>query len=433
MQNGWTTSKLGDHIQTLKGYAFKSQWYSNMGVPLVKVSDFTSDGIDITRLIRVPNEIAINYSKYELKTDDVVIQTVGSWPTNPLSVVGKVIRVPRTANGALLNQNAVKIIPDESIDKSFLFYALRCSSFKNYIIGCAQGAASQASITLDAIRNYDFSFPNVGHQRRIAAILSAYDNLIENNTRRVRVLQEMARRIYEEWFVRFRFPGNENVRMVESELGLIPDDWKLVTLSSLIDIDKGVSYNGAGLTPDGKPMVNLKNINAGGGFRPDATKPYSGVYKSRHVVKPGDIVLANTDLTQAGNVVGSPALVPDITQGDILISHHIFAVRPKQLEKSWNLFLYNLFLLDRFKGFAKGHASGTTVLGLPREGVLNFVLPKPTTEVIEQFDNIAAPLYALAETLMRKNENLRRTRDLLLPKLISGEIDVSNFHEPVSD
>lgn len=433
MQSGWTTTKLGNHIQTLKGYAFKSEWYSDVGVPLVKVSDFTADAIDTTRLTRLPSEIAVAFSKYELKPGDVVIQTVGSWPTNPQSVVGKVIRVPRQANGSLLNQNAVKIIPSELVDNTFLFYALRSLSFKNYIIGCAQGAASQASITLDAIRQYDFSFPSLDHQRRIAAMLSAYDDLIENNTRRCQILEEVARRTYEEWFVRFRFPGHENVSMIESELGSIPADWELATLSSLIDIDKGVSYNGAGLTPNGKPMVNLKNINAGGGFRREATKPYSGPHKSRHVVKPGDIVLANTDLTQAGNVVGSPALVPEITDGDILISHHIFAVRPKQLQKSWQFFLYNLFLLDRFKGFAKGHASGTTVLGLPREGVLNFIFPKPATEIIEQFECIAAPLYALAETLIRKNENLRQTRDLLLPKLISGEIGVSNFPEPVSD
>jgi type I restriction enzyme S subunit len=433
MQNGWTTTKLGELIRTLKGYAFKSQWYSVKGVPLVKVSNFTDDAIDTAGLARIPNEIAVNYSRYELKTDDVVIQTVGSWATNPLSVVGKVIRVPRKANGALLNQNAVKIIPEESIDNKFLFYALRSLSFKNYIIGCAQGAASQASITLDAIRNYDFCFPQLKHQRRIAAILSAYDDLNENNRRRIQLLEEMARRIYEEWFVHFRFPGHDNARMIESKFGLIPENWELVTLSSLIDIDKGVSYNGVGLTPDGKPMVNLKNINAGGGFRRDATKPYSGIYKSRHVVKPGDIVLANTDLTQAGNVVGSPAIVPEITGEDILISHHIFAIRLKQLPKIWKFFLYNLFLLDRFKGFAKGHASGTTVLGLPREGILNFAFPMPTTDLIKQFDNVAAPLYTLAEKLNRKNENLRRTRDLLLPKLISGEIDVSNFPEPMSD
>ena len=224
----WQETKLGDCIDTLKGYAFKSQWYCNEGLPLVKVSNFTEDSIDTSDLDFIPDEIAKSYLKYRLQTDDVVIQTVGSWATNPQSVVGKVIRVPRKANGALLNQNAVKILPKSAVDRNFLFYRLKSSDFKNYIIGCGQGAASQASITLDAIRAFNFQLPLMEEQRRIAAILSAYDDLIENNTRRIGILEEMARRIYEEWFVRFRFPGHEHVPLVESEHGLIPEGWRLV-------------------------------------------------------------------------------------------------------------------------------------------------------------------------------------------------------------
>jgi len=197
----------------------------------------------------------------------------------------------------------------------------------------------------------------------------------------------------------------------------------LKKLGDLVSIDKGVSYNGAGLTEDGNPMVNLKNISAGGGFRRDATKPYSGDFKPRHTVKPGDIILANTDLTQAGNVVASAARIPRFS-GDrpILISHHLFAVRLSEGMPA--SFIYHLLLEDGFRGFAKGYAIGTTVLGLPKEGVLNFAFALPPEQLIGHFVKHVAPIHQLIETLMERIENLGRTRDLLLPRLLSGQIAV---------
>jgi type I restriction enzyme S subunit len=188
-------------------------------------------------------------------------------------------------------------------------------------------------------------------------------------------------------------------------------------------VDKGVSYNGAGLTEVGNPMVNLKNIQAGGGFRRDATKPYSGDFKQRHTVKPGDVVLANTDLTQAGNVVASPALIPRMgDENPILISHHLYAVRP--VEDIPPLFVYHLMLTEDFRGFAKGFAIGTTVLGLPKEGILNYSFACAPPVLIRDFVTRVSGIHELMEALHERIDNLRRTRDLLLPRLLSGQIDV---------
>jgi type I restriction enzyme S subunit len=156
---GWEVTSIGNHINTQKGYAFKSSWYQEEGIKIVKVSDFTDDSIDISKLVSISEEIAGQYKKHELEANDIIIQTVGSWASNPQSVVGKVIRVPKIAAKALLNQNAVKVIPKESINQYFLFYSLKNERFKSYIIGCAQGAASQASITLDAIREFKILLP----------------------------------------------------------------------------------------------------------------------------------------------------------------------------------------------------------------------------------------------------------------------------------
>jgi type I restriction enzyme S subunit len=177
-------------------------------------------------------------------------------------------------------------------------------------------------------------------------------------------------------------------------------------------------------------MVNLKNILPGGGFRRDGTKPYSGEYKPRQVVRAGDIVLANTDLTQAGTVVGSPAIVPDMGVRECIFSHHIYAVRLQAAVAPYRVFFYWLLAHDSFKSFAKGHAFGTTVLGMPKEGVTNFRFARPPEDLMRRFSKLAAPVHDLSETLHAKNANLRATRDLLLPKLISGELDVSALPEP---
>ena len=174
-------------------------------------------------------------------------------------------------------------------------------------------------------------------------------------------------------------------------------------------------------------MVNLKNFLAEGGFRRDGTKPYSGDFKPRHVIKKGDIVIANTDLTQAGTIVGSPAIIPNLGSGTYIFSHHLYAVRFDGEEAKLRLYWYWLLATAAFKSFAKGYASGTTVLGLPREGVLNYRTTIPPTSLRSLFIKAINPFHDLIEALHQKNANLRITRDLLLPKLISGELDVSHL------
>ena len=308
------------------------------------------------------------------------------------------------------------------VDPVYLFYALQSDFGQDELKSRASGT-TVLGIKQSELRKVRIPVFSLPAQQRIASILSAYDELIENSQRRIKILEAMARGLYREWFVHFRFPGHQDHPRVASALGEIPGRWEVKRLGDLISIDKGVSYNGAGLTEDGNPMVNLKNIIAGGGFRRDATKPYSGDFKSRHTVKPGDIILANTDLTQAGNVVASVALIPRFADHrPVLISHHLYAVRLSEgLPAS---FIYHLMLEDGFRGFAKGYAIGTTVLGLPKEGVLDFVFALPSQNLIADFVKYAAPLHQLIETLLERIDTLRRTRDLLIPRLLSGQIEV---------
>lgn len=202
MGGEWKEVKIGDVIETQKGFAFKSEWYSKKGRAIIKVKDFTTDSIDTSNLTFIPEELTQEFLKYELKTNDIVIQTVGSWPSNPSSVVGKVIRIPESASGALLNQNAVIVKPQHSINNTLLYYYLKSNMFKNYVLQTAQGSANQASITIKAITNFKIFLPPFTEQKAIAHILGTLGEKIELNRQMDETLDAMAQTLFQNWIIR---------------------------------------------------------------------------------------------------------------------------------------------------------------------------------------------------------------------------------------
>jgi len=237
------------------------------------------------------------------------------------------------------------------------------------------------------------------------------------------VLEAMARALYLEWFVCFRFPGHEDHPRVSTSLGEVPSGWDVVRLDDIAELTKGLSYKGSGLTDHGDPMVNLKCISAGGGFRRGGVKPYSGDYRDRHGIAPGDLVIANTDLTQAGNIIGSVARVPrrGFELGG-LASHHLTIVRSKGADHSY--WLLCALGDSRFRDFAKGRASGTTVLGFRNDDAASYPVVLPPLSVRKSFESVLAPVVELQEKLEDRMEVLRVTRDLLLPRLLSGQLEL---------
>ncbi len=405
----WKRNRLGDLVETQKGYAFKSGWYCDSGRPIVKVSDFTEDSVDSASLVCIPETTAAQYLKYELALGDVVVQTVGSWPTNPASVVGKCVKIPRNVTGALLNQNAVKFTPVRGLDNSFLFYLLRGNDFKTYIISTAQGAASQAAITLEAIRDYEFDFPPLPVQRRIAGILSAYDELIDNNQRRIRILESMARSLYHEWFVRFRFPGHENVAMVASPLGKIPQGWEVRRVVEFAEFVRGIEPGSKAYAKELAPN-HIQFLRVG-----DLSKRDSGIFIQRElaegrILEPLDIAIT---------LDGSVGLVRLGLSGAYSTGVRKLVVgEPSRL--GWS-FAYHLLMSDSIQATIQAHAKGTTIKHAGTAvAALEFVSSPPV--LIERFDHATAPMLKQILALQDQIQNLRRTRDLLLPRLLSGQI-----------
>ena len=268
--------------------------------------------------------------------------------------------------------------------------------------------------------------PPLPVQRKIAAILSAYDDLIENNLRRIKILEAMAQNLYREWFVKFRFPGHQKVKMVDSPLGKIPGGWEVLKVRQVANIYRGKSYRSQDLQDEGGlPFVNLKCVDRGGGFRIDGLKNFRGDYKESHIVKHDDIVIAITDMTQERRIVAHAARIPDLGKGKAVFSMDLVKLEPKDMYP--HEYIYAMLRYSHFSDEVKLHANGVNVLHLSPDRIMDFKFPLAPKHLREKCADILSKTFQLSDLLERRNVYLRQTRDLLLPKLISGDLDVSEL------
>ena len=317
--------------------------------------------------------------------------------------------------GMMLQKALHRIRSKPEIDHRFLFYSLvhrgQTQSLDQYFTG-----ATIKHLPGEKLALVEVEYPSLDEQRRIATTLSAYDDLIENNTRRIAILEEMARRIYEEWFVRFRFPGHEGVRMVESELGLVPEGWRMRALGDLVDdIRDGV--NPDAVAPE-TPYVGLEHIPR----RSIALAEWgqaADVGSTKLRFREGDILFGKIR-PYFHKVVVAP--VAGVASSDAVV------IRAKQAQD------FGLALAvassDAFVAHATQTSNGTK---MPRAnwGVLRqYPVPTPPQALHERFEELMAGVVSAVANHVLRNRNLRTTRDLLLPKLISGELDVSAMPEP---
>lgn len=317
-------------------------------------------------------------------------------------------------NPSFTNQQINSVIVKEKyFDPLFIYYALKHISPN---VKTLAGGAATPIINKTTFSDIYVSIPPLLIQSRIASILSTYDDLIENNTRRIAVLEEMARRIYEEWFVHFRFPGHEKVKMVDSELGKIPEGWKINVLGKLAsDIRQAVQPN----------MI-------------DPETPYVGL---EHIPRRS---IALSEWGQASDVQSTKIVFQerDILFGKIRPYFHKVAVAPINgvtssdsiVIRTVNEDFYALVLAtvssDAFVAHATQTSNGTKMPRANWNVLIQYPIAMPPKPLLSQFNSFITDIVAATKNFTLRNRNLRTTRDFLLPKLISGEIDVSQLPEP---
>lgn len=240
-------------------------------------------------------------------------------------------------------------------------------------------------------------------------------------------METIARALYREWFVLFRFPGHDKLRRVASPLGEIPKGWEVKKLGDTSETFRGRSYRSVDLADEGcLPFLNLKCLDRDGGFRRTGLKRYIGEYKDSHVAKKGDIVVAVTDMTQERRIIAHSALVPSLGSEYGVCSMDLVRIEPKRPMPK--MFLYCLLRYSTFADEVKQHANGVNVLHLSPERITDFQFPLPPQQLMTLFADFAAASLEQIDTLENQIENLRQTRDLLLLRLLSGQVVAFRFN-----
>lgn len=353
-----------------------------------------------------------------------------------ITCIGSTIGKPCvTKVRSITNQQINSIIPNNNNDYRYVYYLLRLNLPYLQLIGGGSGAGTPI-ISKNKFSKFKFLVEDdLPTQRRIASILSAYDNLIENNNKRIRLLEQMAENLYKEWFVRFRFPGHEKVEMVDSRLGKLPSSFKVTNMGSVFD-----DYIGGGWGNDdaSDEFPVAASVIRGADF-PNvwhydlSTCPRryhkTSNYKSRQL-KDGDIIMeisGGTPEQPVGRtVLVTQEMIDRFEDGRVICASFCKMIRLKKDLVSpyffyyWMHYMYDTRIIDRFQ--------------LQSTGIINFkfepflkkgLVLLPPKDIQDAFEKHVVPLIKEINQLAVQIDNLSRQRDLLLPRLMSGKLEVN--------
>ncbi|MBM6908648.1 MULTISPECIES: restriction endonuclease subunit S [Collinsella] len=403
-------TKLGDVCASIYDGDHNAPPKSGSGIPFITISNIdANDGfIDFSDTAFVPEEYYKSLKgERKPKRGDVLYSVVGSFGIPSLLKDDK----------RFVFQRHIAILrPSEKLDSTYLYYLLKDSSFYHWADAVAIGSA-QRTVTLGQLRSKEVNLPDLETQRRIAGVLSAYDGLIENNRKQIKLLEEAARRLYKDWFVDLHFPGYEATSIVNG----LPKGWRKGSLLSWVNNVRGRSYGTDDLKKAGESkLINLNNVAAFGGWNAGAEKPYSGTYRREQVVAGGDIIMAVTDMTKERRLVGHVARVPKDAAGNI-ISMDLIKIVPQAVEPNY------LYAYLRFSGIAEMIAmlaNGTNIIHLKPESLIRAELLVPSRRIQLAYGSNVQAMFDAIEVAERQISAAREARNRLLPKLMSGEIEV---------
>jgi len=392
----WKKVKLGDYIDVLSGFAYKSKDFSDSGIPVIKIKNVCPPYISLEDLSYVPNSIAFQNPRYILKKGDVLIAMTGSHINQIASVVGRVGRV-RYDDVTVLNQRVGKIVnKDDSLScLDFIYYYLSQYEVKVELAQKAGGAANQANISPSDIKNLMIPCPPLEVQNRIATILSRYDSLIENYQKQIKLLEEAAQRLYKEWFVDLHFPGHENTKIVDG----VPEGWEKKPVDSIYFIKYGKN-------------LSTKLVSENGEFPVYGANGVIGYYDKANCNE--QVVL----ITSRGNGSGDVLMT---YHKDTFITNNSFIVSPLEDYSYCQLpFTYQFLKNANFRAVRTGAAQPQ----LTNQSIHTVDVLLPSKDIIIDYCNKAS--YSNKKIIILRNQIrlLTEARDRLLPMLMSGEIEM---------
>ncbi|MBA4417713.1 MAG: hypothetical protein C0392_07360 [Syntrophus sp. (in: bacteria)] len=426
---------LSDIADIFSGFAFRSQDLGDSGIPVIKIANIQNNRVLRECSDHFPEDLlSRKLERYFIQDRDCLVAMTGA---GSVGKFGKMLRARRESN-YLVNQRVGIIRPDISLcDPDFVFHVLSNDIYEKILYSLGLGAG-QPNVSAKEIGSLEIPFPPLPTQRKIAAVLSAYDDLVENNLRRIKILEEMAQNLYREWFVKFRFPGYQHARFIDSPLGRIPEGWEVVTLGSLIADHIGGGWgNDSADDKHTEPAWVIRGTDIPDARSSNVTNvPFR--YHSKSNLKSRQLIPRDIVFEVSGGSKGQPLGRSLYVSAELLTAFNgksvMCASFCKRIHPDSKQYASELLYLSFLDAYLSGEIEQYQVQST---GISNYkwsdYLEKvsrcvPPIALQEHFYELSIPLFSEIGTLGRKNSTLRRTRDLLLSRLISGEVDVSELN-----
>jgi len=403
-----TRTKLSKAAEITSSKRIYMSDYTNYGIPFYRSKEI----IDLFNHSKIQDILYISEQKYEVIKSHFGVPQKGDILFTSVGTIGIPYLVRDNEKFYFKDGNLTwfkRFSPE--VKPEFIFYLFQSPSIKKRIINYSKGS-SQSAITIETLKEIELDFPPIEYQEKIASILSSYDDLIDTNRRRIQLLEEAARLLFREWFVYFRFPGHEKVKIVDG----VPEGWKKEHLSKLVSTQYGYTET-ASQEEIGPKFLRGKDINKTS-YIDWSSVPYCSNKKldfRKYSLSRGDILIVR--MADPGKV--------GIVEVEIEAIFATYLVRLKVINKSISsYYLFYSLLNDKYQGFITGSSTGSTRKSASAKLLVDYYLLIPKKEIIDSFGEQIIPIRKDITILLQQNQKLAQVRDLLLPRLMSGEIEV---------
>lgn len=405
----WKEVRLGDVVEIVNGFAFKSKAFTLEGIPVIKIKNIKAGKVILNDLDYIStSDINPKYTK--IRSSDILITMTGNrMDGSPETWVGKV-SLFRHQGDFYLNQrvSALRLI-DDTVDNNFLSYYLSSWQSQLYFALNSNSSGGQANITPAVVQEYRLMVPELETQRSIASILSSLDRKIELNNKINADLEEMAQAIFKNWFVDFE-PFKDG-KFVDSELGMIPEGWKVGRLTEIASYMNGLAMQKfpPENNEDSLPVLKIKEL--GQGFCGTDSDRCSCNIKDECKIHNGDVIFS-----------WSGTLLVDVwCGGDCGLNQHLFKVTSNDYPK-WFYYYWTKHHLQEFIHIAKDKA--VTMGHIKRGHLEEAMVAIPDNDSMEKAHELFEPILSKMISLRLESSRLSLLRDTLLPRLMSGEIEI---------
>ena len=396
----WEKVKLGDIAANIQTGPFGSQLhqsdYSEEGTPVVMPKDLVAGHISEASIARVSDDHVSRLSRHKIQVGDILYSRRGD--------VGRCAFATEYEKGWLCGTGCLRVTIDtEKAVPKFVFYQLQKAETIGWVEKHAVGS-TMLNLNTSILSNVPVELPPIAEQKRIVEILSAFDSLIENNQKQIKLLEEAAQRLYKEWFVDLRFPGYENPPIVDG----VPEGWQTQSMNDIAEYINGYAFKPSDWSMTGKPIIKIKEM--GSGVTADTPRNTGENIPDKYNVSAGDILFSWSATLSA--------MIWDEEDG--LLNQHLFKVIPHSGISREFVLQSILKTLDEFSNLT----TGSTMKHIQRGKLKEVFVCVPNGETMLEYQAVSEPIREQILRLRRQMILLGEARDRLLPKLMNGEIEV---------